>query len=72
MTANAVIVLEEKEDVLLLSQGAVLTEGADHFALVYDPETGRSQRQQIELGISDGSHVEVASGLEPGQKVLIP
>jgi HlyD family secretion protein len=72
MTANSLIILEEKTDVLLLSQGALITEGKARFAVVYDPETGRSERREVQVGISDGTQVEIADGLQPGQKVLIP
>jgi HlyD family secretion protein len=74
MTANSQIVLEEKNDVLLISQGALTTEGKTRFATVYNPSTGRSRRLEITAGISDGSQVEIAGGLvlEPGEKVLIP
>jgi len=72
MTANSLIVLEEKEDVILLSQGAVLRDGEVRYALVFDPETGLETRTAIEIGISDGSQVEVASGLQVDQQVLIP
>jgi len=72
MTANSQIVLEEKKDVLLLSQGALLVEDDARYALVYDPGTGRTVRRRIETGVSDGSQVEVAGGLEPGEKVLVP
>ncbi len=72
MTANSLIVLEEKEGVLLISQGAVVNDRGTRYALVYDPETGKSERRKIQIGISDGSQVEVASGLLPGQQIVIP
>jgi HlyD family secretion protein len=72
MTANSQIVLEEKKDVLLLSQGALITEGRNRFAMVYDPASGVARRQEVTPGISDGREVEISSGLEPGQKVVIP
>jgi HlyD family secretion protein len=72
MTANSQIILEEKRDVLLLSQGALITDGKARYAIVYDPETGSSQRKEIVAGISDGSQVEIAGGLELGQKIVIP
>ena len=72
MTANSLIVLEEKERVLLISQGAVVNDRGTRYALVYDPETGTSERRKIQIGISDGSQVEVASGLLPGQQIVIP
>ena len=72
MTANSLIVLEEKKDVLLISQGALVNESGTRYALVYDPETGTSQRQRIQVGISDGSQVEVANGLDVEQQIVIP
>jgi HlyD family secretion protein len=72
MTANSQIVLKEKKEVLLLSQGALVTERDARYAMVYDPDTGRTIRKEIQTGISDGSQVEIAGGLEKGQKVLIP
>jgi HlyD family secretion protein len=78
MTANSTIVLQEKKDVLLISQGALVTErdyAAEkdvRYAVVYDPATGRTVRKKVEAGITDGSQVEIASGLQPGEKVLVP
>jgi len=72
MTANSQIVLKEKKDVLLLSQGALITEKDARYALVYNPATGRAERKPIEAGISDGSVVEISGGLSAGEKVLIP
>ena len=68
----ALNVLEEKKDVLLISQGAHVNERGTRYALVYDPETGTSERQKIQVGISDGSQVEVASGLDAEQQIVIP
>lgn len=72
MTANSQIVLEEKKDVLLISQGALITERDARYALVYDADTGRTRRTEVVAGISDGSQVEIESGLDAGQKVVIP
>lgn len=72
MTAVSRIVLEEKKEVLLLSQGALITEKNLRFATVYDPKTRRKTRREVVTGISDGSQVEIRSGLEPGEKVLVP
>lgn len=72
MTAISRIVLEEKKEVLLLSQGALITEKNARFATVYDPRTGKRTRREVVTGISDGSQVEIRSGLQLGEKVLIP
>ena len=72
MTATARIVLEERENVLLLSQGALIREGRSRFALVWDPQTGHTNRRRVEVGLSDAGVVEIRSGLEAGEKVLVP
>jgi HlyD family secretion protein len=74
MTANSQIILEEKMDVLLISQGALTVEGKTRYATIYNPATGDRRRQKVVAGISDGSQVEVTSdlGLKPGEKILMP
>jgi HlyD family secretion protein len=72
MTANSQIVLERRGDVLLLNQGALITEKGQRLVLAYDPETGRVSRREIQTGISDGSQVEITGGLKQGDRVVIP
>ena len=72
MTANSQIVLNEKKDVLLLTQGALISKGAERFVDVFDPHSGRTSRKKVEVGISDGSQVEITGGLDATEKVLLP
>lgn len=72
MTANSLIVLEERRNVLLLSQGALVSEGGRRFALVVDPKTGQRERRPVSVGLSDGTQVEVTDGLGESERVLIP
>jgi HlyD family secretion protein len=72
MTANSQIVLEDKPNVLRLTQGAIITEKEARFALIFNPVTGGTERRKLVAGISDGSLVEIKEGLEAGQKVVIP
>ena len=72
MSANADIIIEEKEDILLIPENAVVY-GKDRntFAEVYDPaEENQSRRVQIEIGISDGTTTELVSGLPEGETVI--
>jgi HlyD family secretion protein len=74
MTANAEIVLEERNDVLLLPEAA----------LVYDPDrktfvqlVDRSSRtgwrkSPVETGISNGQRTEVRAGVKAGDEVVLP
>ncbi len=72
MTANSLIVLEEKSNVLLVSQGALITRRGTRWAEVYDPATGATRLREVQVGISDGRHVEILEGLEADQKIVIP
>jgi HlyD family secretion protein len=72
MSANAEIIIEEKEDILLIPENAVVY-GKDRntFAEVYDPaEETQSRRVEIEIGISDGTTTELVSGLPEGETVI--
>ena len=72
MTANSLIVLEEKPDVLLVSQGALITDSGKRYVRLYDAATETVARQEVTVGISDGAQVEIADGLERGQKIVLP
>ncbi len=69
MTAGVTIFLEEREGVLAISSRAVRRERGRTF--VYVLENGRAQPREIRLGWRDGPWVEVASGLQEGETVLL-
>lgn len=73
MSANAEIILEEKKNVLLIPEGAVIFD-KDKNTLVELPDaksdTGR-RRVSVKLGISNGVKAEVVSGLSQGQQVVL-
>ena len=73
MSANAEIILEEKKNVLLVPEGAILFDKNKNASIeVPDPkaDTGR-KKMAIELGISNGVKAEVLSGVSQGQKVIL-
>lgn len=73
MSANAEIILEEKKNVLLIPEGAILFDKNKNASVeVPDPkaDTGR-KKLAIELGISNGVKAEVLSGANQGQKVIL-
>ncbi|HLU48438.1 MAG TPA: efflux RND transporter periplasmic adaptor subunit, partial [Planctomycetota bacterium] len=72
MTANSLIILEERKNVLLLSQGALVSDGGRRYAVVVDPRTGESEKRAVGIGLSDGVQVEVTEGLTGNERVLIP
>jgi HlyD family secretion protein len=73
MTANAEIILEEKQNVLQLPEAAVVYD-KDRHAFVETPapgsKTGR-QKLPVKLGISNGVKTELISGLKEGQQVVL-
>ncbi|HUV13788.1 MAG TPA: efflux RND transporter periplasmic adaptor subunit, partial [Acidobacteriota bacterium] len=72
MSANAEIIIEEKENILLIPENAVVY-GKDRntFAEVHDPAAeNQSRRVEIEIGISDGTTTELVSGLPEGETVI--
>jgi HlyD family secretion protein len=73
MTANAEIILEEKHDVLLVPESAVVYDRERNtFLELPDPaaDTGR-KRVAVKLGISSGIKTEVAEGVSEGQQVIL-
>jgi HlyD family secretion protein len=73
MSANAEIILEEKQNVLLIPEAAIVYD-KDRKATVEVPdstnEKGR-RKMPVTLGISNGVKTELASGLNQGQKVIL-
>jgi len=73
MTANAEIVLEEHKSVVTVPEQAVLYD-KDRNASVWVPdEKGKDGHRvvPIKIGISNGSRIEILSGLKAGDKVIL-
>jgi len=73
MTANAEIILEEKKDVLLVPEAAVVFEkDRSTFLELADPKAERGRRRvAVELGIGNGVKREVVKGVSEGDKVVL-
>jgi HlyD family secretion protein len=73
MTANAEIILEEKHNVMLVRESAIVYD-KDRKASVEVPdatsETGR-KKLPVKLGISNGIKTELVAGLKQGEKVIL-
>ena len=70
-SANANVIIQEKEDILVLPERLVIFE--DEQAFVERPPTqedGEPERQEITIGLSDGLSVELVAGLEEGSQVV--
>lgn len=73
MSADAELILEEHEDVLIVPEGAISYEDEKTFVNIQDESIQEGVRKvEITKGISDGLRTEVLSGLEEGQVVVLP
>jgi HlyD family secretion protein len=73
MTANAEIVLEEHKNVLTIPEQAVLYD-KDRNATAWVPDPHGKDGHRIvplKVGLSNGSRIEVLSGLKAGDKVVL-
>ena len=70
MNIDAVIIIEDKNDVLVVPNLAVSKEGTKYYVTVYLEEDKKAEKRYIEIGVSDNSNVEVLSGLEKGEKII--
>lgn len=73
MTANAEIILEEKHNVLLIPETAILYDRERHTDVeVPDPSAPNGRRKvRIKTGISNRIKTEVVEGLQEGQQVIL-
>jgi HlyD family secretion protein len=73
MTANAEVILEEKKDVLLVPESAVVYDKDRKPSLeVPDPKGDNGKRRvAVKLGISNGVKSELVEGLKAGDKVVL-
>lgn len=67
-SANAEIVLEKADSVLMIQESALEFAGDSTFVYVKN-DAGAYDRIPVETGLSDGINIEIKSGLDQGQKV---
>ncbi|WP_421621258.1 efflux RND transporter periplasmic adaptor subunit [Alkalilimnicola ehrlichii] len=66
---NALFLLDSREDVLRAPISALFRDG-DHWA-VFVVSDGRVRLRRVERGLRGGGDVEILSGLEPGEAVVV-
>jgi HlyD family secretion protein len=73
MSADAELILEEHENVLIIPEGAIIYEDGKTFVNIQDDSVEEGKRKiEITKGISDGLKTEVLSGLIEGLVVVLP
>jgi HlyD family secretion protein len=73
MTANAEIILEDKQNVLQVPEGALIYD-KDKKASVEVPDASQKDGKRkipVEVGISNGAKTEILKGLKEGDKVIL-
>ena len=71
MSANVQIVMEQKEHVLLLPKEAVKNKNNKSFVMIRQEKGEKPTRQEVQVGISDDTNVEIVTGLTADDKVVI-
>lgn len=69
MAANASIIIETKNNVLLIPSTAIQTQGGQPFVKVL--KNGKEQQIPVEVGIQNETQTEIVSGLSEGDEVII-
>lgn len=70
MTATAEVIIERRDDVLLIPNRAIRGTRENPTVVVYVGE--EVEEREVTLGLTDGIDTEVLSGLEEGEKVVLP
>ncbi len=69
LTATAEILLDKRDNVLIVPRSALYNKGSDWW--VYVAKDGQSEQRSVKVGVQTRTQAEVLSGLQPGEKVLL-
>jgi len=70
MTATAEVIIERRDDVLVIPNRAIRGTLQSPMVVVFVDE--QEEEREITLGLTDGINTEILSGLEEGEKVVLP
>jgi RND family efflux transporter MFP subunit len=70
MSATAEVIIERRDDVLLIPNRAIRGTTENPIVVVLVDE--QQEQREVTLGLTDGINTEVLSGLEEGEEVVIP
>ncbi len=71
LSGTMVVPASEAADILAIPVTAVQTTDITSVVFKIDPMTGEQVQVEVSLGISDGTIIEVVSGLEEGEEILM-
>lgn len=66
---SARIVMDTRRNVLMVERGPFIEQGGGRYAYVVDG--GSAVRREIQTGVSSMGEVEIVSGLQPGEKIVV-
>lgn len=69
-SANADIVINRKDSVLVVAERLVTFDGDSATVEVYDSSTQEAAWRTVETGLSDGLQIEIVAGLDEGDLVI--
>ena len=69
MFARLRLILEEIPDQIVIPESALITQGAEQFA--FTVEEGKAKRRAVKAGHFAAGRVQILSGLEPGNQILM-
>ncbi|MFC1790251.1 efflux RND transporter periplasmic adaptor subunit [Patescibacteria group bacterium] len=69
MTLSARIIINRKDQVLLVPSGAIQTQGDQSLVIVF--QNGKEQFVPVEIGLTSDTQVEITSGLGEGDLVVV-
>ncbi len=71
LTATVSIIIAQSNNVLLIPNAAIKTQGRQIYVQVLTP-TGTTEDRTIQTGISNYQYTEVSGGLSEGEQVVVP
>lgn len=71
LTVTVSIIVDERNDVLLVPNSAIITSGMRTYVRVMSAD-GTIEERAITTGISDWQYTEVTQGLNEGEKIVVP
>jgi len=71
LTVTVNIIVDERNDVLLIPNSAITTQGRQTYVQVMSQD-GIIEERSITTGISDWQYTEVTEGLSEGEQVVVP
>ncbi len=71
MSANVTVIVENKDNVLIIPNEAVVKEKGEDFVRLLKAQGSAPELKKILLGMSDDENVEVISGLNPNDTIII-